>query len=288
VRFEEVAVGSGADGVIDCLCQSVLEDGDEVVCGWPSFPSYVIDAIKLGATPVRVPLRNHTYDLDALLGAITKRTKLVYVCHPNNPTGTMNTRAELDAYFERVPDHVLTVLDQAYFEYIDDPDYADGIGEYFETGRRVVVLRTFSKIYGLAGLRVGYGIAPQDVVTEIGKVRRAFDVTSAAQVAALASLGDDAELARRREECARERGRIIEILESAGFEVAGPAVANFVYADTGGDARALFDALLREGVIVRPLDGFGSTSAIRVTVGTAEENMFFADALGKVVSAVTK
>jgi histidinol-phosphate aminotransferase len=288
VQFEEVAVGSGADGVIDCLSQSVLDEGDEIVCGWPSFPSYVIDAIKLGATPVRVPLRDHRYDLEAMLDAITPRTKLVYVCHPNNPTGTTNTRAELDTYFERVPDHVLTVLDQAYFEYIRDPDYPDGIGEYFRTGRRVVVLRTFSKIYGLAGLRVGYGIAPADVVTEIGKVRRAFDVTSAAQVAALASLGDDAELARRREECTRERNRVVEILEAAGFEVAGAPVANFVYAETGGEARVLFDALLREGVIVRPLDGFGSTSAIRVTIGTAEENTFLADALEKVTSAVSK
>ena len=288
VRFEEVVAGSGADGVIDCLCQAVLEAGNEIVCGWPSFPSYVIDAIKLGATPVRVPLLDHRYNLQGLLDAVTERTKLVYVCHPNNPTGTTNSRAELEAYFDRVPDHVLTVLDQAYFEYIDDPDYVDGITEYFKTGRRVVVLRTFSKIYGLAGLRVGYGIAPEDVVTELAKVRRAFDVTSAAQVAALASLGDEQELERRRDECARERERITGILESAGFAVAGPAVANFVYADAGGDARALFEALLREGVIVRPLDGFGSTSAIRVTVGTPEENMFFADALEKVVSAVTK
>ena len=121
VAFEEVAVGAGADGVIDCVSQAFLDSGDEVVCGWPSFPSYVIDALKLGATPVRVPLADARYDLDALLAAITPRTKVVYVCHPNNPTGTMNTRAELDAYFERVPEHVLTVLDQAYFEYIDDP-----------------------------------------------------------------------------------------------------------------------------------------------------------------------
>jgi histidinol-phosphate aminotransferase len=288
VAFEEVTVGAGADGVIDCLCQAVLDEGDEIVCGWPSFPSYVIDAIKLGATPVRVPLREHRYDLDALVDAVTAKTKLVYVCHPNNPTGTTNSRAELDAYFDRVPEHVLTVLDQAYFEYIDDPDYADGIVEYFKAGRRVIVLRTFSKIYGLAGLRVGYGVAPPDVVLEIGKVRRAFDVTSAAQVAALASLGDERELTRRRGECVRERARVVEILESAGFELAGPAVANFVYAETGGDARALFDALLREGVIVRPLDGFGSTSAIRVTVGTADENTFLRNALGKVASAVTK
>jgi len=287
VAFEQVAVGAGADGVIDCLSQAALEPGDEIVCGWPSFPSYVIDALKVGAAPVHVPLREHRYDLEALLAAITERTKLVYICHPNNPTGTTNTRAELDDYFARVPEHVLTVLDQAYFEYIDDPDYPDGVGDYFKAGRRVIVLRTFSKIYGLAGLRVGYGIAAPDVVTAVGKVRRAFDVTSAAQVAALASLGDDPELERRRKQCTRERGRVVGILEQAGFEVARP-VANFVYAETGRDARVLFDALLREGVIVRPLGGFGSETAIRVTIGTSDENMFFADALARVTATVPK
>jgi histidinol-phosphate aminotransferase len=289
VDFEQVTIGAGADGVIDCLSQAVLDEGDEVVCGWPSFPSYVLDAIKLGAHAVRVPLRDHRYDLDALGAAITERTKLVYVCLPNNPTGTMNGRDEVARFLNQVPDRVLTVLDQAYFEYIDDPDYPDGIEEHCKTGRRVIVLRTFSKIFGLAGLRVGYGIAPADVVTEIGKVRRAFDISSAAQTAALASLGDKQELARRRKQCAAEREHVVEILEHAGFEVAGPAVANFVYADTGADARAVFDALLREGVIVRPLSAFGSDTAIRVTVGTAEENNFLAEALERVVvAAATK
>jgi histidinol-phosphate aminotransferase len=285
VRFEEVAIGAGADGVIDCLGQAVLDGGDEIVCGWPSFPSYVLGAIKLGARPVRVPLREHRYDLDALLGAVTDRTKLVYLCVPNNPTGTSNTRAELDAYWDQVPGHVLTVLDQAYFEYMEDPDHPDGVAEYFKQGRRVIVLRTFSKIYGLAGLRVGYGIAPADVVTEIGKVRRAFDVSTAAQVAALASLGDDEEVARRRAQCSVDRAHVVEILDRAGFEVARPAVANFVYADTGRDAREVFDTLLRAGVIVRPLNAFGSDTAIRVTVGTPEENAFFAEALDSAVAA---
>src|SRR5204862_3828887 len=135
--------------------QATLDPGDEVVCGWPSFVSYVLTAAKLGAVPRQVPLREHRYDLDALLAAIGPRTKLAFLCHPNNPTGTTNTRAELDAWFERVPEHVLTVLDQAYFEYVDDPDYADGL-DYVRAGRNVLVLRTFSKIYGLAGLRVGY------------------------------------------------------------------------------------------------------------------------------------
>jgi histidinol-phosphate aminotransferase len=282
VPFEEVAVGAGSDGLVDGLSQAALDPGDEIVCGWPSFPSYVIDARKLGATPKTVPLREQRYDLDAMLDAITPRTKLVYVCHPNNPTGTMNTRAELDAYFEGVPEHVLTVLDQAYFEYIDDPDYADGIAEYLKAGRRVVVLRTFSKIFGLAGLRVGYAVAAPPVVTALGKVRRAFDITTPAQEAALASLDDVREIERRRLENAAQRPEVERILEEHGLEPATPAVANFLYCDVGEDSRPLFEQLLREGVIVRPTHGFGGPTAIRVTVGTAEENAFFGEALDRI------
>jgi histidinol-phosphate aminotransferase len=282
VGFEEVAVGAGADGVVDCLSQAILDPGDEIVCGWPSFPSYVIDAVKAGAAVTKVPLREHRYDLDALLDAITPRTKLVYICHPNNPTGTMNTRDDIDAYFERVPGHVLTVIDQAYREYIDDPAYPDGIGEYFKRGRRVLVLRTFSKIYGLAGLRVGYGIGPAEIVTALGKVRRAFDLTTPAQEAALASIDCADELAHRRSANAAGRATLEEILRRHDFEVAGPAVANFVYADAGGDAGALFDALLREGVIVRPLAGFGAPGAVRVTVGTPDDHDVLDRALANV------
>ena len=282
VAFEEVLVGAGADGIIDCISQAFLEEGDEIVCGWPSFPSYVIDALKLGATPVRVPLRDHRYDLDALLAAVTPRTKVVYVCLPNNPTGTSNRRDELDAYFERVPEHVLTVLDQAYFEYIDDPEYPDGIDDYFKAGDRVAVLRTFSKIYGLAGLRVGWGVAPAAVATAVAKVRRAFDITTPAQAAAVASLDDAGELQRRRRVNAEQREVVVETLRRHGFECPAP-VANFVYAETGEeDAKPLFDALLRQGVIVRPLVGFGAPGAIRVTVGTPEENALLDEALGRV------
>ena len=286
VRFEEIVIGSGADGVIDLLSQAILDPGDEIVCGWPSFPSYVLDAAKLGAVVQRVPLRDHTYDLDGLLAAIGPRTKLVYVCHPNNPTGTGNPRAELLSFFERVPGHVLTVLDQAYFEYIDDPDYADGIEEVFKEGRRVVVLRTFSKIYGLAGLRVGYGVAPEDVVVATSKVRRAFDVTATAQAAAVASIGQADELGRRRAANAAGRARLENALRSHGLEPAGPALGNFVFVDVG-DGRALFERLLREGVIVRPLASFGAPEAIRVSVGTEDENAFFATALGHVLSGVS-
>jgi histidinol-phosphate aminotransferase len=282
LRFEEVAVGAGSDGLVDGLSQIALDPGDGIVCGWPSFPSYAIDARKLGAVPKTIPLRDDRYDLEAMLDAITPRTKLVYVCHPNNPTGTMNTRAELDAYFDAVPDHVVTVLDQAYFEYIDDPDYPDGIAEYLEAGRRVVVLRTFSKIFGLAGVRVGYALASPAVVTALSKVRRAFDITTPAQEAALASLDERHEVERRRLENAAQRPELERILREHGLEPAGPAVANFLYCDLGEDSRPLFEQLLREGVIVRPTHGFGGPTAIRVTVGTAEENAFLAEALDRI------
>jgi histidinol-phosphate aminotransferase len=288
VRFEEVAPGAGSDGVVDYLSQLSLDPGDEIVCGWPSFPSYVIDALKLGAVARKIPLRDYRYDLDAMLDAVGPKTKLVYVCHPNNPTGTINTRAELDDYFDRVPEHVLTVLDQAYAEYIDDPDYADGVETYLKGGRRVAVLRTFSKIYGLAGLRVGYAVAPAQVVTAIGKVRRAFDVNSAAQEAALASIDAPDELARRRRENAAGLAQLDRIMREHGLEPAGPAMGNFLFAEVGDDSRPLFEQLLQEGVIVRPTGGFGAPGGIRVTVGTPEENALFGEALGRVLSGATR
>jgi histidinol-phosphate aminotransferase len=281
VRYEEVAVGAGADGLVDCLSQAVLDPGDEIVCGWPSFPSYVIDAAKLGAVPVQVPLREHRYDLDAMLEAIGPRTKLVYVCHPNNPSGLANTRAELDSFLDLVPGHVLVVVDQAYREYVDDRSYPDAIEEYFKAGRLIAVLRTFSKIYGLAGLRVGYMVAAPEVVTAVNKVKRAFDVSSAAQEAALASLTDAAELERRRLLNAESMVALERALRENGLEPAGPAVANFLYAEVAADSRPLFEALLAEGVIVRPLHGFGAPHAIRVTCGDPSENDFFAAALAR-------
>jgi histidinol-phosphate aminotransferase len=287
LRFEEVAPGAGSDGLVDCLSQAALDPGDEIVCGWPSFPSYVIDARKFGAEPVTVPLRDGRYDLEAMLAAITSRTKIVYVCLPNNPTGTTNTRAELDAYFDRVPERIVTVLDQAYLEYIDDPDYPDGVEDYLKQGRRVVVLRTFSKIYGLAGLRVGYGLAPAPIVTAIAKVRRAFDITTPAQEAALASLDSAQELERRRRLNAEGRVQLEGILRDHGLEPVGPAVANFLFVEVGDDSRPFFEQLLREGVIVRPTHGFGAPGGVRVTVGTPEEHDLLAAALERVLPRAT-
>jgi histidinol-phosphate aminotransferase len=285
IAFEQVTVCAGADAVVGYVCMACVDPGDEIVTPWPSFPSYVLDPLKLGGIPVRVPLQDERVDLEAVLAAITPRAKLVFVAAPNNPTGTTNTRAELDAYFDRVPPHVLTVLDQAYFEYIDDPDYPDGIAEYFLRDRRVLVLRTFSKIFGLAGLRVGYGIGPSDVITAIGKVRRAFDVTSAGQEAALASIDEHAEIERRRTVNKESMALLNEVLRAHGFAPAGPAVANFLFVRVG-DANGLNDALLRRGVIVRPMRAFGATDALRITAGTPEEVAFLGDALATLDATV--
>ncbi len=274
----------GADGCIDLLSQATLDPGDEVVCAWPSFPSYVIDARKLGAVPVLVPLRRLRHDLDAMLAAITPRTKLVYVCDPNNPTGTMTTRDELDRFLAAVPDHVLVVVDQAYFEYVDRSDYPDAIEEHVKGGRRVVVLRTFSKIYGLAGLRVGYAVGTADVCAAMAKVRRPFDVTTTAQVAALASLDDGGEVARRRALNREGLDRLAATLRRHGLEPAAGAVGNFLYVEIGEEAQRLYEALLREGVIVRPLAGFGAPRALRVSVGTPEELELLGAALGRVLA----
>jgi histidinol-phosphate aminotransferase len=282
VQPENVAVAAGADAVIAYLCLATLDPGDEVVFGWPSFASYPLAAIKMGAVPVRVPLTDHRYDVGRLLGAVTERTRIAYLCNPNNPTGTMIPRADVEAFLDAVPEHVLTVLDEAYFEYVDEPDYPDGIEEHAKAGRNVLVLRTFSKIYGLAGLRVGYGVGQREVVDAVKKVRNAFDVTQPAQDAAVASLGDAGELARRRALNAEARAQLLELCTGLELAVAPRPVGNFVYAEVGDDARPVFDALLREGVIVRPLAGFGAPGAIRVTVGTPEENELFAQALRRV------
>jgi len=285
VDAANVITGAGADAIIGHLSVATLDPGDEVVTAWPSFISYVLDTVKLGGIPRKVPLVDDHYNLEGLLAAIGSRTKLVYIATPNNPTGTMTSREELDSYFDRVPEHVLTVLDQAYFEYIDRGDYPDGVAEYLREGRRVLVLRTFSKIYGLAGLRVGYGVGPPDVIQAIGKTRRAFDVSTQAQVAALASIDGAAELAERRRLTAEGRASLERTLREHGLEPAGPAVANFLFVEVGDDARPFFDALLRQGAIVRPMGAFGAPGALRITVGTPEENAFFADALAAVRAA---
>ena len=275
-RPEQVVLGNGADSILINLSLALLEPGDEVVHPWPSFITYPISVRKVGAVPVGVPLdSDYRHDLDAMLAAVTERTRLVYICNPNNPTGTYVDRARLAAFIGALPDHVLCVLDEAYHEYVTAADYADGIREFVvDPGGRgnVMVLRTMSKIYGLAGLRIGWGVGPAPVVRSIDTVRGPFEMNALANAAAIASFAAEHELQER--VVANEAGRAA--LEAALREVGLTpisGVANFVCVPLpeGLTGRMVSDRLELEGVIVRPLDGFGMPDAFRITVGTPDE-----------------
>ena len=265
--INQLVVGNGSNELIELLGHVFLRPGDEVVMGNPAFAVYKLVALLFGAKPVEVPLVNHRHDLGRIAAAITPRTKLVFVCSPNNPTGTANTEAELLTFARALPEHVVAVLDEAYAEYVENaPDLRPLVRE----GRKVVCLRTFSKIYGLASLRVGYGCAPAEIVAMLNRVRQPFNVNAIGQAAAVAAL-DDREFTER---CARENRLGLAQLE-AGIRQLGlecvPSVANFILVRVGEGAR-VFEALQRRGVIVRPMKGYHMPEWLRITVGTAEQN----------------
>jgi histidinol-phosphate aminotransferase len=266
---ERIALGNGADALIGYVSSAYLEPGDEALTAWPSFPTYVLDARKAGATVVLAPLREGAVDLDALAERITPRTRVVWVCTPNNPTGGVVGRASLARFLDSVPERVLVVIDEAYFEYAAGPAHVDSVREHVTRRANVGVLRTFSKIYGLAALRVGWFAGPPEVSAALGKVRHYYDVSEPANVAALASLGEESELERRRADNRRERARLAGGLRELGLEPL-PSEANFLAVDVG-DAAALADRLLRRGVLVRALDGVGAPNLLRLTVGTPSE-----------------
>lgn len=268
VEPSRVALGNGIDGLIGYLADAYLEPGAEMVAPWPSFPTYVSEARKRGAAVKLVALRDGACDLDALLEAVGPRTRLLWVCNPNNPTGGAVARAALRRFAEAVPEHVLVLIDEAYFEYGGGPDQADAVRELVPSLPNVAALRTFSKIYALAALRVGYLIGPAAVVEALGKARLYYDVTEPANIAALASLDDDGELARRRLENERGRGLLAAGLRDLGLEVM-PSEANFVAVNVG-DADAVARFLLARGIATRSLSGVGAPEWLRIAVGTPD------------------
>jgi len=266
VAFEQVAVTNGSNELLRLLAQVVLRPGDEVVYPWPSFVVYPMVVNMFGATHVKVPLdADDANDLDAILAAITDRTRLVFLCNPNNPTGAIYRRDAFARFMDAVPDHVLVVVDEAYFEFATDPGYPDGL-EWFDGKRPVVVARTFSKIYSLAGLRVGYGFLPEAFAKAIDKVREPFNVNTVGQIAAYYSLDDVAEVQRRRDENQEQKVYLYSSFDRLGVSYV-PSEANFVYFKTEKPVE-VFQALLEEGVIVRD---FGSAPALRVGIGTPED-----------------
>ena len=263
-----VFVAAGADAVIGYVCQAVLETGDEVVIPWPSFPSFLRDPQKRDAAVVTVPLADYRIDLDAMRNAITPRARLAFLATPNNPTGLALDRDELHAFIDDLPERVLPVIDEAYFDYLDPAARVDSIADVVRRGRDALVLRTFSKLYGLAGLRVGYGVGPEAVIGAMRKVQRGYDVGALAQVAALASLDDTAEAERRRA-ANRDAVRLLaEALTARGLQPVAGSVTNFVLVEVGAAVEDLVSTLLRAGVAVQSGAPVGAPSAVRISTGS--------------------
>jgi histidinol-phosphate aminotransferase len=271
----QIAIGCGSVSLCQQLVQAVCAPGEEVIYGWRSFEAYPIVVQVANAQSVQVPLNaGHAFDLDAMLAAITPKTRMLFVCNPNNPTGTAARREELERFLDAVPANVLVVLDEAYREFVTDTDVPDGL-EYVRSRQNVAVLRTFSKAYGLAGLRVGYAVAPEHITAALKKVYVAFSVNMVAQAAAIASLDAHDELMERVADIVGERDRVRAALLEAGYEVP-ETQANFVWLPLGEQAAAFSAHALDNKLIVRAFAGSG----VRVTISTPEENdLFLAAAL---------
>ena len=279
VAPDQVILGNGSDEILGLLARTFLSPGDEAVMAEHTFVIYKMEVKAAHGVVVEVPQKNWHHDLPAMAAAITDKTRLLFVCNPNNPTGTMATKAEVAALMALVPDHVVVVFDEAYYEYVRHPEFPESIG-YVKAGRNVIVLRTFSKIYGLAGLRIGYGITTPEITNYLNRIRPPFNANSMAQRAALAALDDEAHVAASRLLNHVEMDKVRVGLQRLGFD-ALPSEANFLYFDVGRDGRAVFDALLRQGIIVRHIEG----RMLRVTIGLPEENQLFLRALEDVIRA---
>lgn len=279
VSLDHIILGNGSDEVLGLLARTFLAPGDEAVMADQTFVIYKMEVTAAHGKAVIVPLVNWTHDLDGMAKAITPKTRLVFLCNPNNPTGTMVAADAVARFMAQVPENVIVVFDEAYLEYVRDPHFPDSL-QYVMQGRNAIVLRTFSKIYGLAGLRIGYGITTPEITNCLNRVRPPFNANTLAQRAALAALSDDEHVAKSRAVNAAGMQQLESGLRALGF-TAIPSQANFVYFDVKRDGRVLFDALLREGVIVRHIEG----TMLRVTIGQPDENDAFLASLKKVLQS---
>ena len=281
VSPEHIVLGNGSNELIELIVHAFLRPGDEAVVPHPSFVVYPMIVQAAGGIRVVVMLKDHRLDLEAMARAMTPHTKLVFIANPNNPTATIVTADEVEHFLARVPDRTIVVFDEAYWEFAQGPDFPDSLA-YMKQGRRVLVLRTFSKAASLAGLRVGYCVGDPDAISLMNRIRQPFNVNSLAQVAALAALEDEGHIL----ECLRtiEAGRafLYEEFKALGIKYV-PSRANFILVDVGRSANDIYQKLLREGVIVRPLTPFGMETALRITVGTPQENRKLIKALRAVL-----
>lgn len=278
---ENILFGAGSNELIVFLCHVFLTSGNQLVMGAEAFAVYFLAAALYEGSVIRVPMPEHTHDLDAMLAAITPETRIVAICNPNNPTGTMVSPDAIDRFVEQLPDDVIAIFDEAYFEVMPDEMKPDVL-KYIREGREnIIVLRTFSKAYGLAGLRVGYAVAHPSLITLLNKVRQPFNLNAMAQVAAMAALDDEDHLQKTRDMVFQGLAFFEKELSALGIESV-PSGANFILIKTG-KGREVFEALQKRKVIVRPMDPYGLPDFIRITIGTNEQNKAIIEALREVL-----
>ncbi len=279
--MNQIILGAGSTELIELTAKTFLSVEDEGITSESSFLIYQLAIQETGATLTLVPLKDHSVDLVRIRQAVTPRTKVIYLANHNNPTGTMFRASDFDRFLEGLPSHVLVVLDEAYFDYVEQDDYSHSL-DYVREGKNVLVLRTFSKVYGLAGMRLGYGMGHQELIESLDRVRTPFNTSRPAQSAALAALEDHDHVARSVEINRRERHFLSEELMLMGVRFT-PSVANFLLIDTGRDCEQDFLKLLQERVIVRPMKVYNFPTSLRVTIGTHEDNEVFLEALNRVM-----
>ena len=282
VPGNKITIGNGSNDVLELLARVYLTSENESIVSQHTFVVYPLVTTAIGASLKVVPAKNFSQDLEATLDAISDKTRIVFIANPNNPTGTWVNQADLSRFMDKVREDVLVVLDEAYFEYVQEPEYPDGIalGEKYPN---LVITRTFSKAYGLAALRIGYAVSHPDIADLMNRIRQPFNVNAMSMVAALAAL-DDQEHVRQTVELNTSGLKYLEAeCDRLGLAYI-PSVANFLTIDFGSDAAPIYDALLHEGVIVRPIGVYELPNHLRVTVGTAEENHRFVEALGEVLA----
>jgi histidinol-phosphate aminotransferase len=277
--LNQVILGNGSNELIELAVRTFVQAGDEVISADPSFVVYKLVTQAANGTNVIVPCRDMRHDLDAMAERITPKTRIVFIANPNNPTGTMNTKAEMDRFMAKVPDHVLVAVDEAYFEYVTRADYPDSL-DYLREGKNILALRTFSKIYGLAGLRIGYGITKPGIAEPMNKVRQPFNTSSLAQTAALAALADRKHVEKSATVNNEGKQFLYREFDRLGVPYI-PTETNFIMFETGLEGRDVYDRLLKTGVIIRPM----GPKKLRVTIGLPEENKRFAAALESVLKA---
>ncbi len=280
---DSILISNGSDEIIVLTLRAFVNEGDEVIVGLPTFLIFEIQSIAQGARVIKVPLRDFRYDLRGMLSNITPKTRIIFLANPDNPTGTYVNRYELDSFIKSVPENIIVYLDEAYFEFAQAEDFPDSLG-YLKERSNIIITRTFSKIYGLAGLRVGYGISSPGVIACLNKVREPFNVNSLAQAGALAALKDKRYIERTIQLIREEKQFLYEEFNSLSLKYV-PSATNFILVDTGFDGVMIFKELLKQGVIVRDMKPYKLDTFIRVTAGTKQENKkfirVFKEVLGK-------